>query len=260
MIKKSETKERKGLQKETAMAPTILIVDDEEDLREAIAFDFRKRKFTVLTAKSGNEALGLIERHPIQVVLSDVRMPDGDGLSLLSRIKDRDVNNPPVIFVTGYTDISVEEAYRLGAEAVFAKPFDRDALFAAVKEIVEPVSQRYNRATTRVQADLEMGLQFAKGPGKLPARILNLGRGGFFASLERPEDRSGQTLRFRLLTDTRPRVSISGEGVVRWARTEANGDYPLGYGIEFTAIDKECLWQLTELINFLKTKSFIPRR
>src|SRR5665647_200205 len=112
---------------------TILIVDDEELLREALAFDFRRRGYNVILAGSGKEALAFLEKNHVNVVISDVRMPNGNGLELLAAIKKRNVFLPVVMLITGFADLSLEEAYNLGADAVFPKPFDRQALQAAVE-------------------------------------------------------------------------------------------------------------------------------
>ena len=66
---------------------TILIVDDEIDLRDSIAFDYKRKGFNVLVASSGNEAFEIVKKNKVNVVLSDVRMPDGDGIELLYNIK-----------------------------------------------------------------------------------------------------------------------------------------------------------------------------
>ncbi|MGZ3661188.1 MAG: response regulator, partial [Bdellovibrionota bacterium] len=131
----------------------ILIVDDEEDLREAIAFDFRRKKYQVLLAASGNEAFKLIEKTQVDVVISDVRMPDGDGISLLERIKTRDPWIPVVMLITGFADISLEEAYDKGADVVFSKPFERNALFGAVSRALFSFDEKHGRAEGRVEAE-----------------------------------------------------------------------------------------------------------
>ena len=125
---------------------TILIVDDEDGLRESIAFDFRRKKFNVATAACGKDALKIVETQKVDVVLSDVRMPNGTGLELLDWIKQRDVFLPVLMFITAYADISVAEAFDRGADAVFAKPFDRKVLHEAVLRAIDNLDQRLRRA------------------------------------------------------------------------------------------------------------------
>jgi CheY-like chemotaxis protein len=127
-----------GLEKEKtsttrASAFTILVVDDETDLREAIAFDFKRKGFTVLTAESGNSALELVKSNKIDLVISDIRMPDGDGIFLLEQLRLQGIETP-LIFITGFSDYSEATCIAKGAIRVVAKPFDRKALLVLVTE------------------------------------------------------------------------------------------------------------------------------
>ena len=113
---------------------TLLIVDDEEHLRESIVFDFTRKGFNVLSAENGRKAYELILKHPVDLVISDIRMPGGDGLELLERIRLLDAETPIVIFLTGFADVTESEMYAKGAKKMMTKPFDRKALIAAVYE------------------------------------------------------------------------------------------------------------------------------
>lgn len=109
-----------------------MIVEDEDLLREATSILFRRKGFKVLEALNGTLALELVLKHKVDVVLSDVRMPGGDGIQLLDAIRSLHPALPIVILVTGYADIPFEAAYRKGADAVFSKPYDRETLMAAI--------------------------------------------------------------------------------------------------------------------------------
>jgi len=112
---------------------TILIVDDENDLREAVAFDFRRKGFTVLSAKSGLGALELVKSSKVDLIISDIRMPDGDGFFLLEKIQSLEAKIP-LIFITGFTDRTEAECLQKGALKVIPKPFDRKALMSSAIE------------------------------------------------------------------------------------------------------------------------------
>jgi two-component system, NtrC family, response regulator GlrR len=114
---------------------TVLVVDDEADLRDAIVYDFKRRGFTVLSAVSGASAYRQIEVQTVDIVVSDVRMPEGDGTFLLEKIRASG-RKIPVILVTGFTDHTEQELLAKGAVKVFAKPFDRKALMRAVIDIL----------------------------------------------------------------------------------------------------------------------------
>jgi len=237
-----------------------LIVDDEDDLRDAIAFDFKRKGYRVLTAASGREAFGMVEQNNVDVILSDVRMPKGDGIELLDKVKARNVFLPVVMFITGYADISLEEAYAKGADAVFSKPFDRNALFEAVVRALLPIDTKFKRSSTRVESELPVELKFLKSNFSVQATASNMGRGGFFTGLDGKFPQL-EECEFSIDTAFTPIFRISGTGIVRWVRSESSDQvFPPGCGIEFSSLESSCRTQVVELINFLKTNSLIPRK
>ena len=113
---------------------TLLIVDDEEALRDCMSYDFRKKGFTVLSAENGANAFELVKANKVDLVISDMKMPGGDGMSLLEQIRTFNPDIPNLIFVTGFSDRTEEECLAKGAKKVISKPFDRKALMSAVME------------------------------------------------------------------------------------------------------------------------------
>jgi hypothetical protein len=169
------------------------------------------------------------------------------------------------MFITGFADITLEEAYEKGADAVFAKPFDRNALFEAVARAILPAEQRFQRKTTRVAVELPVGLKFQKSDFSVRAQARNFGRGGMFISLNDrfPEESEPVEFHAEVLLEGTPfkqKTWISGQGIVRWVRENPAASYPNGCGIEITHLDPECVKDTLDVINFLKTKSFIPRK
>lgn len=118
------------------MLPTVLVVDDDEFHREAVAFDLKRNGFRILEARSGKEAWQLFQKEKVDLVVSDIRMPDEDGIELLGRIRRRDPTIPPVILITGFTEHDIQNPKDWGAEALFNKPVDRKALISASREAV----------------------------------------------------------------------------------------------------------------------------
>ncbi|CAN5400515.1 hypothetical protein BH10BDE1_BH10BDE1_19970 [soil metagenome] len=102
----------------------ILIVDDEQDLREILSEDFSLQGATVFTAKNGREAFDIAVRERPHVILSDVRMPGGDGVELLKRVREVYGSAPPHVFLlTGFSDLKDDEAALLGGQGLVSKPF-----------------------------------------------------------------------------------------------------------------------------------------
>src|SRR6202045_5290161 len=114
----------------------VLLVDDEPDLRSIIAEWFKREGCHVLVAEDGAEAHRVISANQIDVVVSDVRMPVMDGITLLKKVKATGYKSS-VMFVSGFTDvIKPRESYDLGVEAVMSKPVERRHLIAAVTRIL----------------------------------------------------------------------------------------------------------------------------
>jgi two-component system, NtrC family, response regulator PilR len=106
----------------------LLIVDDEASIRDMLAFFFHKRGFEVLTASNFNEGQASALRSTPDLVLSDIKMPDGNGLDLLRKIK-ADSPKTPVIMITAHTSTpDAIEAMKAGAVDYIAKPFNIEEL------------------------------------------------------------------------------------------------------------------------------------
>ncbi|MGE5664720.1 MAG: sigma-54-dependent transcriptional regulator [Deltaproteobacteria bacterium] len=105
------------------MARTLLIADDEDDVLDLLRNVFTRPDLRLLAARSGKEACRLIDREDIDVVLTDLVMPDGDGLSVLSHVK-KTRSNAEVILLTGFGTVeNAVQAMKLGAFHYVRKPF-----------------------------------------------------------------------------------------------------------------------------------------
>jgi DNA-binding NtrC family response regulator len=106
----------------------LLIVDDEASIRDMLAFFFHKRGFEVLTASNFAEGQASAIRSTPDLVLSDINMPDGNGLDLLRKIKAESPKTP-VIMITAHTSTpDAIEAMKAGAVDYIAKPFNIEEL------------------------------------------------------------------------------------------------------------------------------------
>lgn len=113
----------------------VLIVDDEELIRKSYLqyFSLESDELNLFQASSGNSALEVLAQNNIDFILSDVRMPDGDGIYLLDKIQQ--MNSPPpfLAFVTGYSELTREVAVSKGALDLFNKPVDLDQMLNLIK-------------------------------------------------------------------------------------------------------------------------------
>ncbi len=113
--------------------PTVLVVDDEKNIRRTLRMVLEAEGYEVREAETAEEALPLLESEPVDVGLFDVRLPGMDGLALLQKARElwRDL---PVIVISGHAETpDVVEAMRRGAVDFFGKPVDRDRVVVSVK-------------------------------------------------------------------------------------------------------------------------------
>ncbi|MDD4178866.1 MAG: sigma-54 dependent transcriptional regulator [Candidatus Margulisbacteria bacterium] len=143
--------------------PKILIVDDEKGLRDSMQLLLEER-YDVSVAASGEEALQIVKKEPIDLVLLDIRLPEIDGIEVLRLIKGID-DTIEVIMVTAVITVGrAVEAIRLGAYDYITKPFDIGALTDQVAKLIEKRSlAKENISLKRL---LAADYQFEKIVGK----------------------------------------------------------------------------------------------
>lgn len=127
---------------------TILIVDDEKSMREFLKILLVKEGYKVFTAQDGDQALELIQKSPVDLVVSDIRMPGISGLELLARIKDHD-EDVPVIMITAFASPNdAVQAMKSGAYDYISKPFNVDE----IKSVIHSATKRNDSSVKSQQA------------------------------------------------------------------------------------------------------------
>jgi PAS domain S-box-containing protein len=111
----------------------VLVVDDEAFILETAREALRDGGYRVLTAAGGDEALRQVDEHDVDVVITDLRMPEMDGLDLIRTLRARHPNLP-IIAASGMADGRSEEALQAGAHTFLAKPFSEEELRGALHE------------------------------------------------------------------------------------------------------------------------------
>jgi len=116
---------------------SILIVDDEASVRTSLEKVLSKAGYVTKTAATGNEAIKILTKKPTDLVLSDLKMPDGDGMHLLREIKTKNLNTE-VILLTGYGTVEkAVEAMKEGAYDFITKPFKKAVILSTVERAIE---------------------------------------------------------------------------------------------------------------------------
>ena len=117
---------------------TVLVVDDEDDIRKTIAKLIEKRGHRVFTAADGRAALIAMETDvKIDLVILDIMMPEMDGYETLAEMHERNYGEIPVIMLTAKaTDRDMMKGYRVGADYYITKPFKNEMLLNTVDYLI----------------------------------------------------------------------------------------------------------------------------
>ena len=128
---------------------TILIVDDEKSMRDFLKILLSKEGYQVMAAGDGEQALSLLSKNHIDLVISDIRMPGISGLELLARIRDGE-NHIPVIMITAFASPNdAVQAMKNGAYDYISKPFNVDE----IKSVIYAATNRTESTLKAAQAE-----------------------------------------------------------------------------------------------------------
>ncbi|RIK82195.1 hypothetical protein DCC62_00870, partial [candidate division KSB1 bacterium] len=146
---------------------SILIVDDEESVRESLEKVLKKAGYLTRTASSGEEAMQLMSQAAADLVLTDLRMPEGDGITLLKNLKKKHPDCE-VILLTGYGTIETAvEAVKEGAYDFITKPPKKAVILSTVERAIE--RQNLAQENKYLKAQLGKAEFFEEIIGKSPA-------------------------------------------------------------------------------------------
>ncbi|MBK1695369.1 response regulator [Chromatium weissei] len=120
----------------------ILIVDDEELFRVMLAEMVHREGYQARMAANGNEALHAISQQPPNLIITDILMPEKDGIELIAELSKRG-SRIPIVAISGgrrtiSTEFNLESACLMGVRATLPKPFTREALRRAIADALAP--------------------------------------------------------------------------------------------------------------------------
>jgi excisionase family DNA binding protein len=129
---------RSGPGGSTQQGPLVLIVDDDEGVREYVRVNLEMEGYAVREAGSAEEGLGVLEEVSPDLILLDVMMPEVDGWEMLRRVQERHgVGAIPVVMFSGkVNEQSAQEATARGAQGFVGKPFDPQQLIEHAKQLL----------------------------------------------------------------------------------------------------------------------------
>jgi two-component system response regulator PilR (NtrC family) len=149
--------------------PRILVVDDERSMRELLAIVLRREGYEVLLAENGRTAVDLLEREPVDLLISDIKMPDLSGVEVLRAAKKIDQDILGIMITAFASTESAVEAMRLGACDYLSKPFDIDLLKMKVREKIE--NRQLRQENLLLKRTLGIAHQFSNIIGRSDAMV-----------------------------------------------------------------------------------------
>jgi CheY-like chemotaxis protein len=154
--------------------PTVYFIDDSATMREVIKIAFRRENINVITCADAASALAQFDQNRPDVVITDVIMPDQDGYSVCSQIKQHpEFNQIPVVLMSGVVNKTVaDKAVSVKADELIRKPFQPQELIARVKSLLEPKGAVTPPVVERSGHSTALSNLFAPAPVSVPPRNL----------------------------------------------------------------------------------------
>jgi two-component system response regulator PilR (NtrC family) len=149
--------------------PRILVVDDERSMRELLAIVLRREGYEVLLAENGRGAIEILEREPVDILISDIKMPDLSGVDVLRAAKKIDQDILGIMITAFASTETAVEAMRLGACDYLSKPFDIDLLRMKVREKIE--NRQLRQENLLLKRTLGLTHQFSNIIGRSEAML-----------------------------------------------------------------------------------------
>ena len=240
----------------------ILVVDDEPDLVEIVSDELQFAGATTLGASGGLEALRILDTTHVDAIVTDVRMPKGSGLELLDEVKKRHAMPPVVLFLSGFSDLTHEEAFHRGTDAIFSKPCDFEALVNSIARALLPPIVRWQVDEMASQAnDISIELLVEGHNQVSEGKIFNIGRGGMFVSKPDWLPGVGTVIGFKIRFKSAEEVKLvfQGSAACRWVRPKEQANLSAGVGLEFLSLTSDSITTLIRLLDQLRPAAYIPK-
>jgi two-component system, NtrC family, response regulator PilR len=154
----------------------VLVVDDEQSMRELLAIMLRREGFDVVAAESRTQAAAVLARGPVDLIVTDVKLPDGDGIEILRHVKAAAPETVVIVMTAfGSTETAVA-ALKLGAYDYLIKPFDVDELKIVVRNALERQQLQQENLLLKAEFRTQHGLDRIVGVSPAMSAVFNLVR------------------------------------------------------------------------------------
>lgn len=237
-------------------APLVLLVDDEPDLLQLLGIELKYAGFKVVTAQNGCDAIEVMKRTMPDVILSDIRMPHGDGIFLLDHVMTEREGHPPLVFMSAFADLGEAAALERGASGYLHKPVDIHTVVELLRRVTLAPHERWSSPvdTTSCKA---LRLSYPAYEKVKRQGRLSIGRGGFFAACDASVFGDGDRVAFEI--DVGKSDHLLGVGIIRWTRVgAASKDVPGGCGIEILSMNGTSQKFVQSVLETQPARAFVP--
>lgn len=119
------------------MSLTVAIIDDSQTMRDMVSYTLKEAGYTVMEAEDGRQALNVLAANKPDVVITDLNMPNMDGLSLIKELRAKDeYQGTPILMLTTESDVEKKNAGReAGATGWIVKPFNPEKLLSVIQKV-----------------------------------------------------------------------------------------------------------------------------
>jgi two-component system response regulator PilR (NtrC family) len=154
----------------------ILVIDDEASMREMLGIMLRKEGYAVEIAANRSTAAAVLDRGPVNMVITDVKLPDGDGIEILRHVKAASPETAVVVMTAYGTTEAAVAALKLGAQDYLVKPFDVDELKIVVRNALEKQQLEEENLLLKAEFRVQHGLDRIVGASQRMAKVFDLVR------------------------------------------------------------------------------------
>lgn len=152
----------------------ILVMDDEENVRDVLKRVLEKEGFEVRTAENGQKGLALLEADPCDLVLADIKMPVMDGMEFLENVKEREIKSIIIMMSAFGTIKTVIKAVKKGAYYYVSKPFDIDEILVVIKKALDERTLREENERLKKEVERKYSFEGIIGRSKSMEEVFSL--------------------------------------------------------------------------------------
>ncbi|MEK6555899.1 MAG: response regulator [Bdellovibrionota bacterium] len=218
----------------------ILIVEDDVIFSEALVYELRRKKFQVESVVNGEMAFDLFSKKTFDLVISDIIMPGGGGISLLQKIKMLQPETPVIMLMTGYSEITIEQARSENADAIFCKPLDRTSLLRIISLLLG--LENLNVVTNEASPATTIKLFFQEIAHTFESSVFRFVKNGLFLPIVQPFPQVHDIARISFSSSSNTGVHeiiMSSNGVVKWIFFKEKSGAQAEIGVEFMRLTPE---------------------